>query len=64
MNKKMSYRQATEQLEEIVAQIENGELGIDELSKKVEEAAELVKICKDKLRRTDADIEKIMEEIA
>lgn len=64
MNKKMSYRQATEQLEEIVAQIENGELGIDELSKKVEEAAELVKMCKDKLRRTDADIEKIMEEIA
>ena len=64
MNKKMSYRQASEQLEEIVAQIENGELGIDELSKKVEEAAELVKMCKDKLRRTDADIEKIMEEIA
>ncbi len=64
MNKKMSYRQAVEQLEEIVAQIENGELGIDELSKKVEEAAELVKMCKDKLRRTDADIEKIMEEIA
>lgn len=64
MNKKMSYRQATEQLEEIVAQIENGELGIDELSQKVEEAAELVKMCKDKLRRTDADIEKIMEEIA
>ena len=64
MNKKMSYRQAAEQLEEIVAQIENGELGIVELSKKVEEAAELVKMCKDKLRRTDADIEKIMEEIA
>ena len=64
MNKKMSYRQAAEQLEEIVAQIENGELGIGELSKKVEEAAELVKMCKDKLRRTDADIEKIMEEIA
>ena len=64
MNKKMSYRQAAEQLEEIVAQIENGELGIDELSKKVEEAAELVKMCKDKLRRTDADIEKRMEEIA
>ena len=64
MNKKMSYRQAAEQLEEIVAQIENGELGIDELSKKVEEAAELVKMCKDKLRRIDADIEKIMEEIA
>ncbi len=64
MNKKMSYRHAAEQLEEIIVQIENGELGIDELSKKVEEAAELVKMCKDKLRRTDADIEKIMEEIA
>lgn len=64
MNKKMSYRQAAEQLEEIIVQIENGELGIDELAKKVEEAAELVKMCKDKLRRTDADIEKIMEEIA
>ena len=64
MNKKMSYRHAAEQLEEIVVQIENGELGIDELSKKVEEAAELAKMCKDKLRRTDADIEKIMEEIA
>ena len=64
MNKKMSYRQTAEQLEEIVAQIVNGELGIDELSKKVEEATELVKMCKDKLRRTDADIEKIMEEIA
>lgn len=64
MNKKMSYRQAAEQLEEIVAQIENGELGIDELSKKVEEAAELVKMCKDKLRQTDADIEQMLNEIA
>lgn len=64
MNKKMSYRQAAEQLEEIVAQIENGELGIDELSKKVEEAAELVKMCKEKLRQTDADIEQMLNEIA
>lgn len=64
MKQKMTYQQNAERLEQLVADIESGDLGIDELADKVKEATELVKMCKEKLRQTDAAIEKMLDEIA
>ena len=44
-----TYTQAAERLEQIVQQIEAGTLSLDDLSAKVKEATELVKICKKRL---------------
>lgn len=51
------------ELEEIVAEIEQGEISIDSLSEKVKRASELIRICKAKLTSTEEDVNKILEEL-
>ena len=58
-----TYTQAAERLEQIVQQIEAGTLSLDDLSAKVKEATELVKICKKHLQETDKAIEKLLENL-
>ena len=60
MKEEMNYEGAMTQLEQIVEQIENNELGIDELTSKLKQAQRLLKMCKDKLTKTDKEIEKLL----
>ncbi|MBS4014111.1 MAG: exodeoxyribonuclease VII small subunit [Bacteroidetes bacterium] len=61
--KKISYSEAIEELEIIVEDIENENISIDLLSEKVKRAAELIKICKEALKITDEEVNKILEEL-
>jgi exodeoxyribonuclease VII small subunit len=63
MENKISYTEAIQELESIVTEIEEGEITIDTLSEKVKRASELIRICKDKLSATEADVNKILGEI-
>lgn len=54
------YEDAIKQLESIVEKLENNELDIDELSKQLKTAQRLIKLCKDRLTKTDAEIKKIL----
>lgn len=63
MNKKVTYSQAFEELQEIIKDLENEEIPVDELSGKVKRAAELIRICKAKLTTTEEDVKKILEEL-
>ena len=60
----MKYEEAVKQLEEIVAKLEAGELDIDELSAKLRQAQQLIKLCKDKLTAADTEIKAILEDHA
>ncbi|MBC6368490.1 exodeoxyribonuclease VII small subunit [Algoriphagus sp. AK58] len=57
----MTYTQAMQRLESILSQLEEGNKTVDELSDLVKEAAELVKLCRLKLRSTESDIQKAFE---
>lgn len=59
--KDIKYEDAVRQLEKIVDKMESGELDIDSMAAQLKKAQELVKLCKDKLKRTDADIQKLLE---
>jgi exodeoxyribonuclease VII small subunit len=63
MEKKISYTEAMMELEEIVAEIEQGEITVDTLSEKVKRASELIKICKSKLTSTEEDVNKILSDL-
>lgn len=63
MKDKMNYTEAFEELQTIVAEIEDGEISVDELSEKVKRAALLIKICKSKLTSTEEDVNKILKEL-
>ena len=58
----MKYEEAIKELEAIVSQIEKNELDIDQLTERLKEAKELVKLCKDKLYKTDEEIKAILGE--
>ncbi len=61
MAKETKYEDAIRQLEDIVTKLENNELEIDEMPSQLKKAQELIKLCKDKLTQTDAEIKKITE---
>ena len=63
MNKLPNYTEAFEELQEIVSEIEGGDISVDELSNKVKRAAFLIKICKDKLTATEGDVNSILKEL-
>ncbi|MFN5030625.1 MAG: exodeoxyribonuclease VII small subunit [Flavobacteriia bacterium] len=63
MENQMNYTDAFEELQQIVEHMENGEITVDELSLKVKRAAELIKICKQKLTTTEEDVNQILKEL-
>jgi exodeoxyribonuclease VII small subunit len=62
MVKKQTYELALNELQTIIAEIENEEIGIDQLSVRVKRAAELLKYCQQKLRKTEDDVTKILNQ--
>ena len=62
MQKKPSYEEAMSRLEESVQNMEDGNLDLDTLTLQLREAKSLIKICKDKLTKTDAEINEILKE--
>ncbi len=60
--KKETYSQAMARLERIVQQIDNNELEIDDLSKKLKEANEIIAYCTTKLAKVDKEVEKLLNE--
>jgi len=63
MKEELKYTDAYSELETIVSDIENGEISVDELSEKVKRAAELIKVCKEKLTSTEKDVNSILKDL-
>jgi exodeoxyribonuclease VII small subunit len=59
---KHKYEEALAQLETIVQKMEQNEFDIDELAAQLKAAQRLIKFCKDKLSKTEAEILKIQNE--
>lgn len=63
MSEELTYTAAFEELQTIVSDIERGEISVDELSKKVKRASQLISFCKTKLTTTEEDVKAILEEL-
>jgi len=64
MDKKKSYEELIEELEQILADIESEEVSVDELSGKVKRATEIIKHCKKVLGDTEKDIDSILKDLS
>jgi len=60
--KDMKYEDALAKIEDIVGELEQKEVSIDELIKRVDFAKQLVDFCQDKLTKTEKEIEKIIQD--
>lgn len=58
----ITYKAAVEEIEEILEKIEVGELDVDELTLNVKRVTGLLKICKNKLHKTEDEVNKILED--
>lgn len=58
-----SYNEAIQEIEEILELVETGNLEIDQLSDKLKRVSELMKICKNKIGKTENEIENILKNI-
>ena len=58
-----TYGEAAARLEEILAKIEEGQVDIDELSGLVQEAAELVALCRGKIHAAELQVQTITEQL-
>jgi len=57
MEKELTYNEAYSKLEELVDQLEVGDIELDQLSSKIKLANELIAICEAKLRRISDNVE-------
>ena len=62
MEQTLKYEAAIAELQTIVRKMENDELDIDQMADQLKRAQELIKLCKDKLTKTDTEIKKILTE--
>ena len=62
MSKEQKYEEAFAELQDIVRKMENDEYSIDEIAVQLKTAQRLIKFCKDKLTKTEAEIQKIQAE--
>jgi len=56
------YKDAIEELEAIVEEIEGETVDVDVLTEKVKRAAFLIKYCKARLKKTDDEVKRALEE--
>lgn len=61
--KEPGFNEAIKGIEEILKNIEEGEPDIDRLSEDVRKAAELIKICRKRLRETEEKIDGIIQDL-
>ncbi|MDR1273848.1 MAG: exodeoxyribonuclease VII small subunit [Odoribacteraceae bacterium] len=56
----LKYREAVEEIERIIAKLEENKLDVDELGEQVKRVAGLVAFCKATLRETEEEVENIL----
>jgi len=57
MARELNYTEAYAKLEELVAQLEDGNIPLDKLTTKVKQANELIAVCETKLRGIEDGID-------
>ena len=62
MKQHKTYEEAFQELQEIVQEIENGDVNVDVLGEKVRRAGELMRFCREKLFKTEKEVQQVLKE--
>lgn len=61
--KEFSFNDAVREIEDILKNIESGQLDLDKLSDSVKRASELIRLCQKKLKTTEEEINNIFRDL-
>ena len=59
---KISYTDAIGEVEQILARFNDEQMDIDEMGKQVKRAAELIRLCKERLHKVENEVSDILKE--
>ncbi len=59
----LKYSKAIKRLEEIVQKIESEEIDVDDLSARVKEAVELLRVCRGKIEKAEMEIKNVVNDL-
>ncbi|MDR2564229.1 MAG: exodeoxyribonuclease VII small subunit [Prevotellaceae bacterium] len=62
MDENQNYKDALKEVESIIANLEKGDLDIDDVLKNVKRASQLIQFCKERLRVIDEEVNKLLNE--
>ena len=63
MGKKViKYSEAVEELNGILSELESERVDVDDVAVKVKEAVELIKLCRERIEKTELEVVKIVKE--
>ncbi|MDO7854276.1 exodeoxyribonuclease VII small subunit [Hymenobacter convexus] len=57
----MTYREAIEELETILRALETDAVDVDDLTARVERSAELIRLCRQKLRHAESSLDRVFD---
>ncbi|HLS38818.1 MAG TPA: exodeoxyribonuclease VII small subunit [Sphingobacterium bovisgrunnientis] len=63
MEAQYTYIDAFNELQQIVADIEIGEVNVDDLAAKIKRASELISICKAKLVASEEEVDRLLSQL-
>ena len=58
-----TYAAAVDELEAILAQLEDDRLDVDQLAERVARAAELIRLCRERISATRLEVERIVADL-
>lgn len=61
-DKKITYAEAIGEVEKIIEKFNNDNFDVDALAAEVKRATELIDICKQKLRKAEDDVAKVLKQ--
>lgn len=61
--KDQSYTDAIQELQKILDKLESGDMDVDVLTEEIKRASALLKLCKEKLYKTDVEVKKILDNL-
>lgn len=64
MDKSMTYTEAMKRLEEIMTKIQSGDVDIDNLTKELAEAQELIVFCRNRIYKVEEDVKNIIDSLS
>ena len=57
-----TYTQAIGEIEQILEKFNDSQMNVDELGAQVKRASELIKLCREKLRKAEAEVAEALKE--
>lgn len=57
----IKYSKAVKRLNEIISSIESEDIDVDDLSSKVKEAVELIRVCKAKIQKAEMEVKEVVD---